>query len=218
MSEISHNIFKEINSEESAYLFGFFLGDGYFCWKHHGIGFGLSVKDIDHLYKIKSILGGPRKISISHIKMANYTIISREATKDLLNLGVKHPKSHQDWIKDITLPPKEIMSHFMRGYFDADGGFSIQESRAKVKINGKRNCVAYYAFGQYCKETSLFFLNFFKDINIEFNYNVKPLVVFELQLSKNKVKSLIEYLYKDASIFLLRKKLLSEEILNNVLQ
>lgn len=216
---IRHDFFDKVDSEEKAYLFGFFIGDGSFTSQTEGIRFDLAVKDEDHLYKIKNILGGPQKVGVrGNGTGCYYGVASLQMKQALLNEGLQIQKSLQDWGKDVIIPRGWLASHFMRGYFDADGGFSIH-TRKEVKREepGAFQASANFTFGRYCEFTARRFHFFFSSLGIEFTYGWnKTAGTYILQLPLRRIRFLIEYLYDEATVYLERKKELAEIIRKEV--
>ena len=195
----------EIDSEEKLYFLGFFAADG--CNKSDSniINIILSKKDEEVLYKFKKLFESDRPfldkkpyknkkgyISDSAICMDLY---SPYLCKRLTELGLPSRKSLTlEFPKWLT---KEQFWPFVRGYFDGDGCFGPKgEKYTKITIESSR------AFLETLKE------------KLE-DYGIKAYVSnngkanelagrMDIQ-SKDGVRKFMDYIYKDANIYLERK-------------
>lgn len=198
---INQDYFKTWN-RNMAYILGLWFADG--CI------YGGKMFDITLHKKDKYIL---KKIAKELDYEGNlYDYVDKQASRinfscvviynDIVALGGKERKSN-----DIEFPiiPKEFLSDFIRGYFDGDGciyTFKPNDQnllRARITICGTKN----------------FLLCLQQRINEDLNIGMKQLVdmnkygsnVFNLVYTKNKdIVSLYYYMYKDATVFLTRKK------------
>ena len=122
-------------------------------------------------------------------------------TKDLIDLGCVPAKSKILQFPNENQVPMNLLSHFIRGYFDGDGYVGL------TTANGKPN--TRYGFSitssiSFCDQLS-------KIINNILNVNSKSdkaicLSVKTLRIGKRKnFKIFMEWIYKDATIYLQRK-------------
>lgn len=133
-------------SSDMVYILGFIYGDGYVSRRHgYLMAIELSIKDIEILTAMASRIGVvPTSIikrNKGHAKGKKYckiSLYSKEVYNDLINLGVKENKS---LTSEFPYIPKEYMSDFIRGVFDADGCISL--------FAGGKDCFicCSYAFG-----------------------------------------------------------------------
>lgn len=135
--EVDEDYFNVINSNSKAYWLGFIAADG--CLSSDSeiprMSIGLSLKDISHLEKFKNEIKFTgiisKKIQL-HKKTNHYNescgieIRRKSLYEDLINHGVKPNKS-----KDLSLPnlSDDLMRHYIRGYFDGDGCWTIRDSK-----------------------------------------------------------------------------------------
>ena len=135
------NIFEHIDNEEKAYWLGFLMGDGSIC--KNRICLCLNEKDLDHIIKFKSFLKYNGQISKKQkdncYKLA---VTSKKICQDLIKYGLIPNKTYHN-IKTPNIP-KELLIHFYRGLFDADGSFSINTSRKNRRPNPCINFTSYY--------------------------------------------------------------------------
>lgn len=121
MYKFDYDFFKKIDSQEKAYVLGFFFADGYNSGTQ--VSFTQTIQDEDILIKINKVMNSEvpiykysKKIG-QDIKVLNFS--SREMCQDLNNLGGIKNKSLFLEFPDYL--PKELIPHFIRGYFDGDG-------------------------------------------------------------------------------------------------
>jgi hypothetical protein len=122
------NFFKTLDNENSSYVFGFLLADGWLRSDGKSLGFQVTETDIDVLHKIKEVmrlkspLVTPIQTGFKSRPAKRLDIRSKEVVRDLINLGITPRKSF-----DAKLPmglSKANMLHLLRGLFDGDGSFS----------------------------------------------------------------------------------------------
>jgi hypothetical protein len=189
-------IFKVIDSEEKAYWLGFLYADG--CINKSLIQLSLANKDAHHVKKFADFLGdAPCAIKNSGYKdylKATTTIYDKEMAIDLGLLGIE--TGRPDYTKATNAVPDRLLHHFIRGNFDGDGCASNQgpslifcgnapfvtflrnEISARVGTNPNLK-LREHRCG--------------KVVYISFRRRVQALLV-------------ADYIYKDATIFLERKK------------
>lgn len=136
-NNLNHDFFKEIDTPEKAYWFGFLMADG--CvykgsgGKSYRLQINLQGKDIGHLEKFQKSIGSSYKIQEKKYKEYNVAILKINSTvmcKDLMRHGLIERKSI------ICQYPKSIKHHsdFIRGYFDGDGCITYRKDFQKYKF------------------------------------------------------------------------------------
>ena len=214
------NFFEKIDSENKAYVFGFFCADGCITREKY-FHFSISPKDIEILYKIKHIMDfcGDVHIYTSNQKnsfcdvgyeYATLTICSRKIVLDLMNLGITYDKTHGLCFNAQCMEP-ELIHHFIRGFFDGDGSvFSY-----KINKMGK----IYDTIGASIIGKKDFLFDMCSYIPIRKLNGSLPIYSSKKQMwcyqvsGKKRCLQLYNYLYKDATIFLQRKKNKFEKLL-----
>jgi intein/homing endonuclease len=202
---INENFFDVIDTEDKAYFLGFLYADG--CNHQKSNYVSLSLKNID-----KEILLKLAKL----IFKDNYQdrIIDRDRSSEgkglesILSISSKHMCQQLDKLGcmqaktfKLTYPewiPNNLHSHFIRGYFDGDGSIYVNT------IKGRGSSV---------KVTStLNFVTGIKNIiskEIEINcsiYEHSKSKVYDFNTSGDRqVKKFLDWIYKEANIFLKRK-------------
>ena len=121
MYSFDNTFFKKIDTEEKAYVLGFFFADGYNSETQ--LEFSQIEQDEDILVKINNALKSDiplysYKNSSGNIKKV-LRISSREMCKDISLLGGIKNKSLI--LQFPTCVPDSLIHHCIRGYFDGDG-------------------------------------------------------------------------------------------------
>jgi hypothetical protein len=211
--------FFATDNEKSFYWAGFMAADGCIMVKKikgveylNGLRLSLSTKDRSHIELFRdhieydgSIYDGIAKNSHNNQKWndtgySSMTINSIKLYKDLARFNVVPRKTHiYTFPKWLVGHP--MVNHFMRGYFDGDGfiGFDTKGNK------------------RFCVRGTIPFLTDFKNVLIE-NCGVNDNTVKNssgigrVRYNGNGVCSkLSKFFYKDATIFLDRKKNIFEE-------
>lgn len=199
--------FKTIDTEEKAYILGYFYGDGcitqckqkrrnkiyikYLC--------SILSKDKEIVDKIKNIY---KFFNVCISKGIYYTLYvsGKDIYDDLSNNGVYQRKSSMN--KDLLKIPKienHLIPHFIRGLYDSDGGFYLYDTLVETF---------------FCS-TSLPFISEIKEWlstnNIETHLTMRnrkesQLFYYIRSKSNHAAKSFFDLIYKDANIFMQRKR------------
>lgn len=143
---VNQNYFEKIDNEWKAYWLGFLYADGCIVKqtekgkKKNSLSVCLSVKDEEHIEKFsKSIQSNaPIKVKKTNYKncyCAKIIINNKKICEDLINLGCVPRKSLILTFPDTKKVPKELIRHFIRGYFDGDGCIHINKEKKNIRIN-----------------------------------------------------------------------------------
>ncbi len=232
---INENYFETIDTEKQAYILGFIYSDG--CIQAlpstSALTFNQLEQDADILYKIKEELQSDypmfkTKQKINDKMKISFYAYSRKLCNDLVNLGATQRKS-----LTLTFPyflKKELIPHFIRGYFDGDG--CIWNGKRKKMIvkdksrkDGKRERIVHnvkFTFtgsdtfiidlqNVLCEEIGLKKnkINYYRAKNRNAN---KHVCTIEYS-GRGNIKKLYDYMYKDATIYGERKFKKFNEIL-----
>lgn len=212
----NQNIFENIDTEESAYWAGFIYADGYIIKgdKNYELGIELNSKDINHLNKINKIFNDYYKIKIKNKtynaveKLNNkpitnrpfqtcvIRIYSKKIVTDLENNGIVQNKTNSKIFPKIQ--DKEMFLHFLRGYIDGDGSYTIRSLKSykypQISIAGNNKYIFEYIINK-LKEDYGFVSYYYKDRDC-----------YKWQLRrKDDCLKLINLLYDNATIYLDRK-------------
>lgn len=208
---VNDTYFDVIDTPEKAYILGFIYADGCLT-KGNALEIKLALHDKDILEKIRSCLGSNHTIGIyknnNGYALGNMyctlNIVNKHLHDKLVSWGATEKKT-----KTLVFPKfldDNLVSHFVRGFFDGDG--SVYEIKQCSFIG--------------CSFTGTYDMleNIRQICEIEFGtkakvhkYRNKDIYDFKIG-GKNNVIAFYKYIYKDATIFLGRKKLLFDKYLN----
>lgn len=188
---INEDYFEKIDTINKAYLLGFIYADGYI--RKDGLVLSVVVhhKDIDILEKIKNELN--TETNIAAIKNKNHNrinICNIKLCSDLIKLGCNNNKTFNLQFPNIDT---HLVPHFIRGFMDGDGCISIRTQNNKkyfsLSFTGTKEMM------DKLKEV----LNV--DNTISFYKNA-----YALHIGKKKdVLRILDWIYKDANLYLQRK-------------
>ena len=217
---VNHDYFECVDTERKAYWLGLLMSDGSVV-NEKGNSWRVSIqlnkedsylikdmlKDIESDRNVRSYVQ-PRKNGKRCVSVG--TIYSKKMAKDLIRHGVIPNKS----IMDLLMPDlnPNLIPHFIRGYFDGDGGVSVtqrKDQRIKtytVFICGSRSLIndisnfIYLKIGYKC---------IISDMN---KYGVN---IHRLDILKNQAKvDFYKLIYKDATVYMKRKREKIEQFMN----
>lgn len=190
-----NNLFFNTWSPEMAWVSGFIAADGCIvnCGRNYAIVINLQERDKDVLEKIAALLNynGPiRRIDKKPTKLVpnpghqfNLRIYSNELCFSLMKIGICQRKSlNMNWINSC---PKDLISHFARGYWDGDG--SIYQSKGGSRITA-------YALG------TMNFLNGIKEempMGSIYTHHSNP-HIYRLMYNGSNCLELCDWLYQDS--------------------
>ena len=192
--QVNSSFFDEWN-ELSAYWLGFIFADGHLS---NNNCLEICIKDKEHIEKFKTNINSNHSISVKTINNNDYYRINmrdQHLGNRLKQLGVTSNKTYGWTIPDI---PMEYMNHFIRGLFDGDGNFNNRQYRPVIRIVSYDISVLENIIEIIKQQLP----NVNDHIRI-YNYDNR---IPELNISSHKaVREFLDWLYKDATIFLDRK-------------
>jgi len=197
----NEDFFDELN-EKSAYWLGFLYADGYVRMKDGKSGeLKLKLKDTDkpHIEKFLSDLecNKPIKCDIDgKSKFCSVTVYSNKMVNKLFELGCINNKTQKIRLPELK---NELMSHFIRGYFDGDGGVYKSKNRPNsftVSICSNKNF----------NKDVVDFLGYGKEFYSE-NYSV--IKIWRIM----DIIRFRDYIYKNAETLLERKLTIFKKII-----
>ena len=191
--KINKNIFEVINTEEKAYWLGFLYADGYVGLTDNRVELTLQLSDVNHIEKFKTFLNSDCKISTNSYR-SRLSIKDEKIKKDLINLGCTPQKSLILKFPTDDKVPKELIRHFIRGYFDGDGSLCVTEKTKSIDILG-----TYDFLYQLCLESNIATSKIYVSKS-------KSNKVFRIVLgSRLDLYNFSKYIYDDCNIYLDRK-------------
>lgn len=203
VAKMNESVFEVIDSEEKAYWLGFIYADGYISNGEFGVH--LSIKDEEHIKKLKSFLEFTGNIRYKKgTQSCGIAFRNKKIIGDLKKLGVVERKS-----KVLTFPteaqvPQYLIRHFIRGYVDGDGyvGFN-KKGLCRLSILGTESMLdgIIKAMG-------------FKKLKIRKANKNGCDEVKEIEWGGLYVFDYLSQLYNDSTIFLDRKQSKIKESIN----
>lgn len=194
--------FQHIDTQEKAYLLGYFYGDG--CI-HKRVQkkvtvYSSSITSLDWeiIFKFKENF---KFFNVLTTKSKYKTLVcsNPEFYEDLKSHGIVERKSTKN--KDLLKIPKideELVKHFIRGLYDSDGGYYLYGSLLETF---------------FCSTSKIFItevLDWFESNGIKLNLNSRvnrqTPIYFIRSKSNVTATKFYELIYKDATIFMERKK------------
>ena len=202
--DLKEHFFETIDCEEKAYFLGLLIADGNVFKDDTGrqasISITLDLEDEYMLLKFKEILNANTSVSYDGRGCGQIAVRSNIMANDLAKYGVIPRKSLLTYLPKIN---DNLMNHLIRGILDGDGSIRAEQTN-------KNNKFAHYIgfcgthqlmsdISNYCNMLKL------NTIPKVYNYSDKELSDIKIQ-SKNDMYIFGEWLYKDATIYLKRKK------------
>lgn len=217
---VNHEYFDVIDTEDKAYLLGFFIADGCInkdtARSHGRFAVSQSIDDLEIVEAFSKYINVPSPISSieyqsgaenrkKQIRLRWTSAHMRDSLKNLYNI-TENKTLDSEFIFPIETIPEDLQRHFVRGFIDGDG---------YLGNNGELNNFIASIVG-----TSSKFLETIGNLvntATGMTYNVrkvsgKTCEYYVLRWSCNrinkfeKITKLNTYLYKNASIYLKRKK------------
>lgn len=192
-------------SPEMAYVLGFIAADGNICHSGRTHTLHIACDDADVIEKIKGLLKYEGKI---HKKIRSNGKISYSLRicdpiifKSLQKLNITERKS-----LTFTPPkiPKNLVRHFIRGYFDGDGSVSVRNikypSRLVVDIYS-----ASLNMAKFLHRTIKQIMGNFYAGKIGKMMTNKKTIYYRIHLGQKGSAKLFIYMYKDINLYLERK-------------
>lgn len=207
-----YHYFEKIDTEEKAYWLGFLTADGWISKNETSnagtVGIELQYSDMNHLKKFNKSIGGNYQITdrwkacLISTKYKNkkhhmcvIRIFSLIMYNSLIALGFSNNKTY-----DCSIPilKKDLIRHYMRGYFDGDGCFTLTNKSFHISFitaSKKLNHDIYKILQD--EEIVASSSDYINDFGTK---------IYMLYINRNldKIKFL-DYIYKDSSIYLDRK-------------
>jgi hypothetical protein len=196
----NENVFQKIDNEEKAYWLGFLYADGYVSDARAVVELCLKEEDYNHIVKFKKFLKIENEIKIKKRTIGSkifygykLSINSSIMKNDLINLGCTPRKSDELSFPTEQQVPINLVSHFVRGYFDGDGCItSGNTSKVIVELLGTPDFLY-----QYMNWSCLHH----NKIN-KFNHTDK---IKRVAYAGIYAKIILDKMYKDSTIYLDRK-------------
>ena len=188
---VNEDFFENIDTEEKAYVLGFWAADG---WMHvRALFIAVSEEDLEFLTMIKNIIptDAPivtktKKSEFNRKRLSILSLARKKMYQDIQKLGYTDQKAENMVFPDI---PKKLYKHFIRGFWDGDGYIGERQ----FSVVGKNQ---------------LFFRTLqniiFEETGAKLNFGLLRGTYPRLTGAK-KHKDAIRWIYSDSSIHLDRK-------------
>lgn len=203
-NDINYSFFKKIDSEESAYFLGLLYSDGCVQIKNSTYVMSLKLKSNDQiiLEKFRDILSPSSPIKISEGKYSYFRIHQKEICQQLISHGCVPNKSLI--LQFPTTVPKELWSHFIRGYSDGDGTIYRNNFKGKTYANYVWKIIS---TNQFCNSIADILKNEL-NINCSQSLSIPKTNQITTTLSvggNNQSMKFLNWLYKNSTVYLPRK-------------
>ena len=208
--KVNDHYFDIIDDEHKAYWLGLLLADGFLSNSGHATeSFGISlsikdkyileefVKDLESTYTVKEYIGKSKfENNCTDFAYAKLLIKSKQIFNKLIEYGFTMKKSYNGVVPEEHIPDN-LKTHFIRGYFDGNGGLSIGSGSHLYTLDFTGT-----------KEIITWILKYFGKENLKLqerhpdrdNNNVS------IKISGDKqIYSIMSQIYKDSTIYLNRK-------------
>lgn len=192
------HIFDIIDTEEKAYWLGFIYADGYISLTRNSMEVSLKLSDYNHLVKLKEFLN-----STNDVKKDNFRCRLSVGNKYFKSIMIKKGCVPQKSLilkfptKDII--PDILLCHFIRGYFDGDGCIHIGNTAKVIELIGTEDFLSNLLSRTELQRNKLLHDKRHNICTKRLRYN-----------GKSSLK-MLNYMYKNASIYLERKNLKYKE-------
>lgn len=200
-SHVNDRIFDTIDTEEKAYWLGFLYADGNVHRSNQTwhIELTLQEQDVSHLRKYAEFIGhcGDPKYRKTN-KAYRISTGSRRMAEQLIKKGCVPQKSLILTFPTYNIVPKELMRHFIRGYFDGDGCITLRHN-----VQSITQCVSIIGTKEFLEGL----------LNEYSGYDVQTIKkeprrdsnTYEIKFRKEEGKRFLAYMYDNSSIYLQRK-------------
>lgn len=181
----------------------------------------LQIKAADEyiLRELKKEFGTDNKIGYSKIRdHSQLKVHSKKMVDDLAGYGVIPRKTGKEIFPESKIP-YILQHHFIRGFFDGDGWCSYTKSHGKPRSRISIGFTGNYDMMQHIKDYFIKNLDDITNIRIhrydsfENGYDGFSSMIFA---KFDNVKSIRDFMYCDATLFLKRKKEVLDEALVSI--
>lgn len=218
--EHNSSYFKEINSETKAYILGYIVADGSIEESNRKdrpsklvrLRFGCISEDDEILRLIQRELAPNNNLRFYQPKgnrkqVTILQICDKELTSDLIDLYDIRPR--KTFHSNFQFPniPQQYKRDFIRGFIDGDG--SIGRHHFSMICNSE-------IFAKQIRDEFLFAIPELKWHIYKENRKFTNYWSLHFNMNLKTAPLIYEYLYKDASNYLIRKKELLNTVLNTV--
>lgn len=198
----NESFFNVIDTEEKAYFLGFLTADGNVGIRKNSqpvIRMELGQRDRYILEKLRECLDIDISVKETRKSCCCLRLHSKVMFDDLNKYGIVPNKTGKEKFYRLQ---DDMMPHYIRGFFDGDGWVTNTTSHGKHK--GKRKSIGFVSNHSFLND-----LKNYLAYSINTNANIKIIdrkgCSMLLYSSASDTSKIIDYIYKDATIYLERK-------------
>ena len=195
---VNESFFDVIDTEAKAYWLGFLYADGNVSTNSYHISCDLHIDDIEHLEKLYSALNIFRLPRTDNkLQRCRFAISCKHIKDALIEKGCVPNKSYILKFPDENIfKSKDLIRHFIRGYFDGDGCLSYGGSKNIFK---PRCCIV---------GTKNILQNIEVYSNTSWTWyvaNKTSDLIFDIKSNINNSIKFLQWIYENSTIYLNRK-------------
>ena len=203
-----NNEFQVIDSQDKAYLLGMLFADGCVSTSRKRNGsiiyktaLVLDNNDLSLLNSIKEAFPIFRTYSFNNGKSTEIRNSNKQCYLDLVNNGCLPRKSFENRY-NLHLPNIDelLLPHFIRGYFDGDGGCTLSFSGNKTQ----KRVYIYSASPQLLEEFAQFLETKGIKTTMDNGHNI-GILCYKLSVAASSCKEFHDLLYQEAHLKMQRK-------------
>lgn len=201
--------FADLSKETAAYWFGVLSAGGYLI-PPNGVGIEISTRDRDWLCRFKSDLKFEGKIyTYSRSKFgrgnggdrSRMVFTSQQIYSDLMGLGLQPNKTNT--LEFCRKLPYNSYRHYIRGIIDGDGSLCYNSKRRQWRLSVRGTSSVISGICEFI----------YKETDLPFKEAKWKESTFYVEYYGNRmVRKVCDILYEDCSVYLVRKKQLSDEV------
>lgn len=218
---LDKHYFDVIDSDNKAYILGLIFADGSLAAKKKTFSISLVESDKDLLKAVSNAIGYSGPLMYIPAKTFSYrgktyngkaqnrlVVNCIEMYESLTRLGLMPNKSDK-----IRMPfpfvPSHLLRHFIRGFFDGDGGIKRHLRKARKTVSYQAHICSNAAFCTQLKDYIESILGFHCSVS-----HTKGKAAYFVCGGNRQVEQFLDYLYFDAELFLIRKWMIYQEVKN----
>lgn len=215
--DLIETYFDDIETERQAYFLGLIFTDGNVFVPRNGscrrVSISLKNEDSYLLDEFKKSVRSNRVVSEDSRGCSQITISSDIMSDALQKYNITPRKTGNEKFPQSIVDNK-MLNHFIRGVFDGDGSAGFY-NRSKRSVH-RKTIVFCNASRQFLEDLSYVLSS---RIGISHTIPKYESKCYVLRYYRNDdVMSIINYMYKDSTIFMKRKRDICEKILNEIRQ
>jgi hypothetical protein len=207
-NNFDQSYFDVIDTEDKAYFLGLLFADGNVYMKRNRVQITLANEDSYILDKFSQCINSSAKLYLDREIYSKLILDSKPLCQSLIKLGCIERKSLTLKFPSEEQVPKHLLHHFIRGYFDGDG--HISKDKRLVKPYYHINITSSEGFIQSLRDELV--ENGIVPGGTYKRYKEKEVSAHTIMVKSKSAKVFLDYLYKDATIFLTRKHKLYENM------